>query len=168
MVESAPGQGTTMTVLLPKVAAGLSPSAASPEDLPRGTETILVTEDDAVVRQLTARTLRELGYTVLEADSAVAGRSCSEQHAGPIHLLLTDVVMPGGGGRELAESLVAARPDLRVIFMSGYTGDVVLRRGVVEESVRFLSKPFSPATLAHAVRKALESRGPHQVPSGST
>ena len=137
------------------------------EDLPRGTETILVTEDDAVVRQLTARTLRELGYTVLEADSAATGRACSEQYEGSIHLLLTDVVMPGGGGRDLAESLVATRPDLRVIFISGYTGDVVLRRGVVEESVRFLPKPFSPAARAHAVRRALEMPGAQETPSAA-
>jgi signal transduction histidine kinase/ActR/RegA family two-component response regulator len=168
MVESAPGQGTRMTLLLPRVPAALSPAVPSAAELPRGTETILVTEDDAVVRMLTARTLRELGYTVLEADSAAAGRICSEQHAGPIHLLLTDVVMPGGGGRELAESLVAARPDLRVIFMSGYTGAVVIRRGVTEESVRFLAKPFSPATLALAIRRALESRTSQEVPSASS
>jgi two-component system cell cycle sensor histidine kinase/response regulator CckA len=168
MVESAPGQGTTMTLLLPKVAAERSPAVPSAAELPRGTETILVTEDDAVVRMLTARTLRELGYTVLEADSAAAGRACSEQHAGPIHLLLTDIVMPGGGGRELAESLVVARPGLRVIFMSGYTGDVVLRGGVTEESVRFLAKPFSPATLALAIRRALESRSSQEVPSASS
>jgi signal transduction histidine kinase/ActR/RegA family two-component response regulator len=168
MVESALGGGTTMTVLLPRVSAELSPPAAAVEDLPRGTETILVTEDDAVVRQLTARTLRELGYTVLEADSAATGRACSEQYEGLIHLLLTDVVMPGGGGRDLAESLVATRPDLRVIFMSGYTGDVVLRRGVVEESVRFLPKPFSPAALAHAVRRALELPGAQGTPPAAT
>jgi signal transduction histidine kinase/ActR/RegA family two-component response regulator len=167
LAESAPGQGTTITLLLPRAAAQQSAPAAAGAELPGGTETILVTEDDAVVRMLTARTLRELGYTVLEADSAASGRACSEQHAGPIHLLLTDVVMPGGGGRELAESLTAARPDLRVIFMSGYTGDVVLRRGVTEESVRFLSKPFSPTTLALAIRKTLDSRKSQEVPSGS-
>jgi signal transduction histidine kinase/ActR/RegA family two-component response regulator len=167
-VETAPGKGTTMTVLLPRVTAELSPVAGSADDLPRGTETILVTEDDDVVRQLTARTLRELGYTVLEAASAAAGRACSESYAGPIDLLLTDVVMPGGGGRELAEALIIARPGLRVMFMSGYTGDIVLRRGVTEESVRFLSKPFSPATLAHAVRKALQTRSSREVPSASS
>ncbi len=169
MVESEPGRGAVLTVLLPR-AAGELPTAAerSQGDLPRGRETILVTEDDAVVRLLAVRTLRDAGYNVLEADSAAAGLECADQHHGPIHLLLTDVVMPGGGGRELAESLLASRPDLRVIFMSGYTSDIVLRRGVVEESVLFLPKPFSPLALAHAVRRTLDAGPGREAPSGSS
>jgi CheY-like chemotaxis protein len=169
MVESEPGKGAVLTVLLPR-AAGELPTAAeqSQADLPPGRETILVTEDDAVVRLLAVRTLQDAGYTVLEADSAAAGLKCADQHQGPIHLLLTDVVMPGGGGRELAESLLATRPELRVIFMSGYTADVVLRRGVVEESVPFLPKPFSPSALAHAVRHSLDVGPGREAPSGSS
>ena len=93
---------------------------------------------------------------------------CRRARQGPIQLLLTDVVMPGGSGRELAESLLGVRPELRVIFMSGYTSDVVLRRGVVEEAVRFLPKPFSPSALAHAVRRALDARPSREVPSASS
>ncbi|HET8625706.1 MAG TPA: response regulator, partial [Gemmatimonadales bacterium] len=136
-------------------------------ELPRGTETILVAEDDAVVRLLAVRTLREAGYTVLEADTAAAGLALAAAHPGPIHLLLTDVVMPGGSGRDLAEALLPRWPHLRVIFMSGYTSDVVLRRGVVEESVRFLAKPFSPLALAHAVRRELDTRPSRERPSRS-
>ncbi|MGH7630048.1 MAG: ATP-binding protein [Gemmatimonadales bacterium] len=166
MVESEPGRGAVLTVLLPRTPGELSTVAErSRAELPRGTETILVAEDDALVRLLAARTLRETGYTVLEADSAAAGLEYAAGHHGPIDLLLTDVVMPGGGGRELAESLLESRPNLRVIFMSGYTADVVLRRGVVEESVRFLPKPFSPLALAHAVRRALDARPSREVPS---
>jgi CheY-like chemotaxis protein len=168
MVESAPGRGATLTLLLPHAAGELPTAGESSADLPRGTETILIAEDDAVVRQLALRTLRECGYTVLEADGATAGLECAERHKGPIHLLLTDVVMPGGGGRELAEALLDTRPELRVIFMSGYTSDVVLRRGVVEEAVRFLPKPFSPSALAYAVRRAFDGRPSREVPSGSS
>jgi CheY-like chemotaxis protein len=169
MVESEPGKGAVLTVLLPR-AAGELPTAAerSQAELPRGRETILVAEDDAVVRLLTVRTLRDAGYHVLEADSAAAGLECADRHHGPIHLLLTDVVMPGGGGRELTESLLVSRPDLRVIFMSGYTSDIVLRRGVVEESVRFLPKPFSPSALAHVVRRTLDAGPGREAPSGSS
>jgi CheY-like chemotaxis protein len=166
-VESQPGRGARLTLLLPRAMGELSAAAEGTADLPRGTETVLVAEDDAVVRVLAVRTLRECGYTVLEADSMDAAGECVAQHQGPIHLLLTDVVMPGGGGRELAERLRDEMPDLRVIFTSGYTADVVLRRGVVEEAVRFLSKPFSPAALAHAVRHALDARPSRELPSAS-
>ena len=168
MVESAPGEGATLTVLLPRASGELPITGEAGADLPRGTETILVAEDDAVVRLLAVRTLRECGYTVIEADSAAAGLASAEGHQGPIQLLLTDVVMPGGSGRELAELLIAVRPELRVIFMSGYTSDVVLRRGVVEEAVRFLPKPFSPSALAYAVRRALDARPSRGVPSASS
>ncbi len=169
MVESEPGKGAVLTVLLPRTPGELPTIAErSRADLPLGTETILVAEDDALVRMLAVRTLRDTGYTVLEADSAAAGLACAARHHGPIDLLLTDVVMPGGGGRELAEALLDSRPNLRVIFMSGYTADVVLRRGVVEESVRFLPKPFSPLALAHAVRRALDTRPNREAPSASS
>ncbi len=167
MAESRPGEGATLTVLLPRASGELPTAGEANADLPRGTETILVAEDDAVVRGLTVRILRDCGYMVLEADSARAGLTCAASHAGPIQLLLTDVVMPGGSGRELAEALLALRPGLRVVFMSGYTSDVVLRRGVIEEAVRFLPKPFSPAALAHAVRSALDLRPSREVTSAS-
>ncbi|HET8622601.1 MAG TPA: ATP-binding protein [Gemmatimonadales bacterium] len=166
MVESELNKGSELTVLLPRVPGELSAVAdRSLAELPRGTETILVSEDDAVVRLLAVRTLSEAGYTVLEAATAAAGLELAAAHPGPIHLLLTDVVMPGGSGRDLAEALLPRWPHLRVIFMSGYTSDVVLRRGVVEESVRFLAKPFSPLALAHAVRRELDTRPSREWPT---
>ena len=168
MVDSEPNKGSELTVLLPRVPGELPTVAErSLAELPRGTETILVAEDDAVVRLLAVRTLSEAGYTVLEADTAAAGLELAAAHPGPIHLLLTDVVMPGGSGRDLAEALLPRWPHLRVIFMSGYTSDVVLRRGVVEESVRFLAKPFSPLALAHAVRRELDTRPSRERPTRS-
>jgi signal transduction histidine kinase/ActR/RegA family two-component response regulator len=166
MVETEVGKGSELTLLLPRVAAELPIVAErNAADLPRGTETILVAEDDAVVRLLAVRTLKEAGYQVLEAETAAAATELATRHSGPIDLLLTDVVMPGGSGRDLADTLLGRRPDLRVIFMSGYTADVILRRGVVAEAVRFLPKPFSPLALAHAVRRALDARPSRDLPA---
>jgi CheY-like chemotaxis protein len=166
LVDTEVGEGSELTLLLPRAAAELPTVAErSAADLPRGTETILVAEDDAVVRLLAVRTLQEAGYRVLEAETAAAGMELAAGESGRIDLLLTDVVMPGGSGRDLADALLGERPDLRVIFMSGYTSDVVLRRGVVEDSVGFLPKPFSPLALAHAVRRALDARPSRDVPA---
>ncbi|HUF34607.1 MAG TPA: response regulator [Gemmatimonadales bacterium] len=117
-------------------------------------------EDDSTVRGLTGRMLREIGYTVLEAGNAAEARQRAEQRDGRIDLLLTDVVMPGGSGRELADALTARYPGLAVLFMSGYTADVVLRQGLVQEAVAFLPKPFTDTALAEAVRQVLDSPAP--------
>ena len=108
---------------------------------------------------VTGRILRELGYTVLEAGSAAEARTVAAAAAGRIDLLLTDVVMPGGSGRELAQALTQTRPGLPVVFISGYTADVILRQGIVHEKVTLLSKPFTADTLADTLRKALDRTG---------
>ncbi|MDQ3428124.1 MAG: response regulator, partial [Gemmatimonadota bacterium] len=122
----------------------------------RGGEVVLLAEDRADVRRFTARVLRECGYEVLEADSGESALALARDLAGPVHVLLTDAVMPGMSGKVLAERLGTARPETRVVFMSGYTDDAVLDRSVVESGITFLQKPFTPVRLAAAVRSALD------------
>jgi signal transduction histidine kinase len=155
---SEPGQGTTFKIYLPAVLeSGISPQQT---DLPsrmdtRGAETILVLEDEVAVRKLVQAMLGKQGYTILEADNPVeALRQCKE-HAGPIDLLVTDVVMPGMGGRQVAELAVQDRPALKVLYMSGYTSDAIAHHGVLESGVAFLQKPFSSETLLQRVREVL-------------
>jgi signal transduction histidine kinase/ActR/RegA family two-component response regulator/HAMP domain-containing protein len=159
LVESEPGRGTRFSVLLPREGAGADAEAGPALPAAPGRETVLLVEDDLTVRVVTGRMLRELGYTVVEAGSASEARSLAAAD-GRIDLLLTDVVMPGGNGRELAESLTSAHPGLPVVFMSGYTADVVLRQGVVQDKVAFLSKPFTADALAAALRRALDRTAP--------
>jgi PAS domain S-box-containing protein len=157
-VQTTPGAGTTFRVYLPSVGAEGTDGAVSVELVPvasRG-ETILVVEDEAGVRSLTCLLLREHGYRVIEA--AHPGEALELAALAPrLDLLLTDVVMPEMQGPEIAERLVAARPGLRVLFMSGYPGDEMLRRGVSADGAAFLSKPFQPATLLSRVRALLDA-----------
>jgi len=162
LVESEPGRGARFSVLLPREGSGVEeeiPPAAPP--VVPGRETVLLVEDDPTVRVVTGRILRELGYTVLEAASGAEARSVAATAAGRIDLLLTDVVMPGGSGRELAEALTQTRPGLPVVFMSGYTADVILRMGIVHDKVTLLSKPFTAEALADTLRIALDRTGQH-------
>jgi CheY-like chemotaxis protein len=125
--------------------------------MPRGSETILLVEDEPAVRMLAARILRNQGYTVLEAVNGVDAMSVAQSHAGtPIHLLLTDMIMPKMGGYALAEQLRKRIPDLRVLFMSGYTDKGIVQNGLLEPGVTFIQKPFRPATLARYVRALLD------------
>jgi two-component system cell cycle sensor histidine kinase/response regulator CckA len=159
-VDSERGKGTTFTVHLPRVeAAGTAagPPAAHRES-PRGAETILLVEDDDAVRDLCRRALVAQGYRVLEASNGEQALELAEEHGGPIHLLLTDVVMPGINGRELAERLGATRPDAALLFVSGYTEDVMVHRGAQEADIPFLQKPFTPAGLLGKVREVLDAR----------
>ena len=158
-VESEPGRGSRFSVLLPReLSLGDSAPAPGRGGAPRGRETVLLVEDDPTVRSLTARMLEEAGYSVLQAESAAAAIECAESSGGAIDLLLTDVVMPGGSGRDLAGTLGARYPGLAVLYMSGYTADVVLRQGLVQESVAFLAKPFTDTMLGEAVRQTLDGR----------
>ncbi|HEX7119683.1 MAG TPA: PAS domain S-box protein [Longimicrobiales bacterium] len=155
---SEPGAGTTFKVFFPEVernAVGIGSDVAE-EDTPRGTETVLLVEDDAVVRKLVREALASLGYSVLEAESGEAALAISAAHSGPIELLITDVVMPGAGGRQLAEQLASTRDELRVLYMSGYTDDAIVHHGVLDEGMSFLQKPFSPEALGRKVRAVLD------------
>ncbi len=158
-VYSEVGRGTTFKVYLPSVEEVVSPVFGRDQslDLPRGTETILLVEDEAAVRSLAARILREQGYTILEATNGE--RALQLVEAKPeleIQLLLTDVVMPLLGGQRLAGQLNATRPHLKVLFMSGYTDNFIINYGVQYAGIAFLQKPFSPSALVHKVRKVLD------------
>jgi two-component system cell cycle sensor histidine kinase/response regulator CckA len=116
-------------------------------------------EDDDGVRALARRILQDSGYNVLVAGSGREALGIGEQHGGPIQLLVTDVVMPEMGGRPLAEQLLGLHPELRVLYLSGYTDDAVIRHGVLEAEVNFLQKPFEPAALAQKIREVLDAPG---------
>jgi len=156
-VDSEVGAGTTFSLYLPR-AEGCegAPKTAGTLSAPRGAETVLLVEDDPGVRALNRRILEKCGYTVLEASDGDEAARAAAGHAGPIHLLMTDVVMPGDGGRVVAERLVELRPDLKVLYASGYTDDAVVRHGVLSETMNFLQKPFTPTALAHTVREVLD------------
>jgi two-component system, cell cycle sensor histidine kinase and response regulator CckA len=156
-VASAVGIGTTFQLLFPAASEEVTRAAPGAVAVaPRGTETVLLVEDDAGVRGVAQVALRMHGYVVLEADSGSDAIRAAEEHAGPIHILLTDVVMPGMGGREVAGAVRARRPEIKVVYMSGYTDDAVVRHGIVEATDAFLQKPFAPLSLARKVRAVLD------------
>jgi PAS domain S-box-containing protein len=159
VVRSAPRRGTTFEIYLPRVTGVVvaDETPRAPVSVGRGNETILVTEDDAGVRALVCDILRGQGYRVLAADGPDEAISVCEAHTDPIHLLLTDVVMPRMNGRMLADRLRERRPKLRVAFMSGYTDTVLASRGALEYGVTLIQKPFTPGSLAHRVREVLEA-----------
>lgn len=158
-VYSERGQGTTFKIYLP-VVGGAASEAAAPAAVPlarhAGKERVLVVEDDEQVRRLCVRALQHAGYEALEAPSPAAAIELAERDSGAIDLLLTDVVMPRMGGRELAETLARARPGLRVLYMSGYTENAIAHQGVLERGVALLEKPFTPEQLAAKVRDVLQ------------
>jgi len=157
-VQSEPGKGTTFAVQFPATerAAMTSTSMAAPSRRTlRGSETILLVEDDPHFRAVARTILRKYGYDVLEAESGGDAFLLCEQYASPIHLLLTDVVMPRMSGRQLAERLRAVRPEMRVLYMSGYTDDAVLRHGIVGSTIAFMQKPITPEMLGRKVRETL-------------
>ena len=161
--DSRPGEGTRFTIYLPaKESPKTATVAPAPSQaVPRGSETILIVEDEAAVCMLVARLLSDAGYTVLTAEAAAQALQLADDHEGPLHLLLTDVVLPRGlQGPELARELTARRPGLPVLFMSGYPRDAMVNAGRLDEGVRLVEKPFGPETITREVREALdEARG---------
>jgi PAS domain S-box-containing protein len=156
-VYSEPGKGTTFKVYLPRVDAEVDvprPQVAPPTLY--GTETILLVEDEEQVRTIVLSILRRQGYRVIPAQHAGEALLLCEQHPGPIDLLLTDVVMPQMSGPQLAKRLASTRPEMKVLCMSGYTDDSIVRHGVLETGVAFLQKPVTPASLAKKVREVLD------------
>jgi two-component system, cell cycle sensor histidine kinase and response regulator CckA len=159
-VDSEPHQGATFRIYLPRTPTTVAArkSAVGLAHSPRGKETVLVVEDEEAVRALTRHILQQSGYTVLAAASGEAAIRMAEAHRGGIHLLVTDVVMPHMSGRELADRLAATRPETKVLYLSGYTDDAIIRHGVQEADTVLLQKPFDPGTLARKVRQVLDHR----------
>jgi len=157
-VYSEPRRGTTVKVYLPRVpGASEAPAPAPPARAARGgNETVLLVEDAAPVRALARRSLEACGYRVLDASDGPSALELSARHAAGIDLLVTDVVMPGMSGRELAERLAPQRPEMKVLYTSGYTDDAMVRQGVLNAGVAFLQKPFVPDMLARKVREVLD------------
>jgi len=157
-VYSEPGHGSSFKIYLPRIATPAEAPAGAPKGGPApGSETVLVVEDEPAVLTLSRRALEAQGYVVLAASDADAALRVVERHGGMIHLLLTDVVMPGLSGRELADRLSAQRPGIRVLYMSGYPGDAVVQHGTLPLGSAFLQKPFSPDGLARKVRDVLDA-----------
>ena len=155
-VYSEPGKGATFKIYLPRYAGEDRPAPAAHESLgPRGSETVLVAEDEEAILRLAERILASHGYTVLAASTPQEALRRAEEYEGPIHLLLTDVVMPAMNGKALFERLHGARPELRVLYMSGYTANVIAHRGIVDDGAAFLQKPFTISGLLSAVRRTL-------------
>jgi CheY-like chemotaxis protein len=157
-VYSEVGHGTTFKVYFPYLTATPETVAVAPEprEAPRGSETILLAEDDDALRSLGARVLGAFGYKVLVARTGAEALRIVASHDGPIDLVATDVVMPEMSGSQLVAEVLKARPGIRVLFMSGYTDDEVMRRGVIDGQTAFLQKPFTPDMLAHKVRDVLD------------
>ena len=160
VVESEPGRGATFHIYLPRVAgaAETANAAGSRHGVLTGTETILLVEDEPGVRQLVREMLHRLGYTILEAGCGAEALRTFDQHQGSIDLLLTDVIMPQMSGRDLAERLRLVRPSLKVLYISGYTDDMLAHHGMLDANVYLLPKPFAPNELARKLREVLDTR----------
>jgi CheY-like chemotaxis protein len=158
-VDSEPGHGATFRIYLPQVEETAEAGGTTTETGAQlqGSETVLLVEDEQGVRELAHEILKTLGYTVLEAPRPEEALKIVAQHPGPIHLLLTDVIMPGMSGPALAGRLLSGRPGLKVLYMSGYTD---LRHGLLAAGTALVQKPFTPNALARKVREVLDSAGP--------
>ncbi|MEP6995247.1 MAG: PAS domain S-box protein [Acidobacteriota bacterium] len=157
-VSSEPGRGTEFAVYLPRESAMRSLPIAESDRTPRsGVETILLVEDEDAVRNLTRRLLETGGYTVLEASSAEQALEVAQRHSGRLDMLLTDVVMPGISGPELARQLLESRPQIRILYVSGYPDEAMASQGILELDASFLQKPFTPETLVRRVREILDA-----------
>jgi CheY-like chemotaxis protein len=157
-VYSEVGRGTTFKIYLPSVEADVTPNepGAANTNALSGTETILLVEDEREVRNLVRQILGKSGYVVLVADHGDTAVQICGKYPGKVHLMVTDVVMPGMSGRELAEHVKSSRPDMKVLFVSGYTDDAVIRHGILGTGVAFLQKPFTLDALLRKVRAVLD------------
>jgi nitrogen-specific signal transduction histidine kinase/ActR/RegA family two-component response regulator len=160
-VYSEEGKGTTLKVYLPKADKGVEgvEEEQSPARSFRGSETILVAEDDEMLRDMAREMLEGYGYRIITAENGREAMKIADSHDGPIHLLLTDVVMPGMDGRELADQLQKKLPEIKVLYMSGYTANAIAHHGVLEENVEFIQKPFTQEGLAGKVREVMDQYG---------
>jgi CheY-like chemotaxis protein len=157
LVESEPGEGSTFRIYLPRHHGAEERSSPEGVEAARGQgETLLLVEDEAAILHLGTRMLEGLGYRVLAARTPAEAIELAEREKGTVRLVLTDVIMPGMNGRDLANRLAEIVPDLRTLFMSGYTADVIAHRGVLEDGVSFLPKPFTMRELAAKVREVLD------------
>jgi CheY-like chemotaxis protein len=158
-VDSEPGEGTTFKIYLPRVEREVDrlEPVSKAADMPGGTETILLVEDEAAVRALALRILTRLGYKVLHAEDGGQACKLAQEYAERIDLLMTDVVMPGMNGRQLAERVVRIHPEAKVLYSSGYSGNVIAHHGVIDEGLSFIGKPYSPQALARKLREILST-----------
>ncbi|HEY5996243.1 MAG TPA: ATP-binding protein, partial [Candidatus Deferrimicrobiaceae bacterium] len=156
-IESAPGEGTTVDILLPRTEgeARLPIYDENPDEPPQGSGTLLLVEDAGHVREMVREILEEYGYSVIEADNGQAALEAAAAHDGPIDLMLSDMVMPGMSGRRLAEAIAAVRPGIKVLLMSGYAEDPAVRAGIQKREFSFLQKPFTPESLGWKVHEVL-------------
>jgi two-component system cell cycle sensor histidine kinase/response regulator CckA len=157
MAYSEPGRGTTFKIYFPRTEESVSLPQKVEEGTPRGTETVLVVEDEPALRELTCLLLKDAGYTVLESFAVEDAMETGKDAQRKIDLLLTDIVMPRLDGRELANQMVLLRPNLRVLYMSGYTDDVIVHRGILKQMTMLVQKPFTKSTLLRKVRETLDS-----------
>jgi CheY-like chemotaxis protein len=156
-VHSEPGGGTTFSIYLPRVENGVA-ARRTEEPFDRelgGTETVLVVEDQAEVRRLITGVLTSYGYRVLEASNGSSALAEAQEYPGCIDLLLTDVIMPDMTGKDVADRLRPARQEMKVLYVSGYSGEVIAHRGVLQAGVAYLPKPFTPTALMRKVRQVL-------------
>ena len=156
-VYSEPGKGTTFKIYLPRAQSGVQPDEILTSEQPviYGNETVMIAEDEPMVRKLARETLESYGYTVIETESVFEALEIAAIYEGSIDLLLTDVIMPGMNGRELYEKMHEIRPNLQVLYFSGYTDNVIVHHGVLDEGVNFLQKPFTVRGLAKKIRRVL-------------
>jgi CheY-like chemotaxis protein len=158
-VYSEPDHGTRFTIYLPRYAteAVLETEECQPLAPARGSETVLLVEDEPAILKMISMMLERLGYTVLATGTPDEAVRLAEEYSSRIDILMTDVIMPGMNGRNLAKSLLSIYPDIRVLYMSGYTANVIAHHGVLDEGVHFIQKPFSMKDLSAKIRQALEN-----------
>jgi CheY-like chemotaxis protein len=158
LATSEPGVGSRFKIYLPQIEEAIEPTPASrtPTLSLQGSETVLLVEDEAALRNLTTRILKNYGYAVLSAEHGGEALKICEQQEGRIDLLLTDVIMPKMNGRDLAERIKSLRPDIKVLYISGYTEDNIAHHGILDMGINFLNKPFTPIGLAQKIRDTLD------------